>query len=156
MNWFAAMICTLPLLAVGSPVRFLGVRMPWGQKARTWVALFGASIAAWLVKLDNPASAYAVIDALAAYLVLRKPLGEMQRAIGVLFIGMLGIDVGFASACWLQPGPHDYGGYTAFNQLMGWLQWACLASWGGGDALASRLIFNRRGSSYPLSGRDGA
>ena len=108
--------------------------------------------------LDTAATAqkpHAVIDAVAAYIVLRKPLAEMQRAIGLLFIGMVGIDIGFSAACWLQPGPHDFEGYTMFNATLGWLQWACLASWGVGNALGSYFVLDRRGDSAAVSYRDG-
>lgn len=156
MNWFAAMLCLTPLLALDSPAHVWGVRLPSGQKLRTWLVMFCASLGAWLVRADNPAPVYAVIDGLSAYLVLRRPLGEMQRAIGALFIGMMAVDLGFTGACWLQPGPHDFGGYFAFNGQIGWLQWACLALWGVGDALAGYLVFGQRGSSHAIPDRDGA
>lgn len=155
MNWFAAMLCLLPLLASGSPVTLFKVRLPWGAKGRTWAAVFGSSVAAWVIRADNPALAYAVIDALTGYIVLRQPLGEMQRAIGLLSIGMFAVDIGFASACWLQPGPHDLGGYVSFNSLIGWLQWACLVSWGVSDAVARYLGPARRGSGHSVLAGDG-
>ena len=156
MNWFGAMICLLPLLAIGSPVQVAQVPVPAGQKARTWLAMLCASIAAWLVQLDNPAPVYAVIDGIAAYIVLRRPLGQMQRGIGVLFIGMMAGDIGFTGASWLQPGPHDFAGYFAFNTMIGWLQWTCLALWGIGDALDSFLVHYQRGRGHAVSHRDGA
>ncbi len=156
MNWFGAMLCLLPAIAMDSRVQLFKVRVPSGQKGRTWLVMFCASLAAWLLRAYhpapdyNPSPAYAVIDAISAFFVLRRPLGEMQRAIGILFIGMLGVDLGFTGACWLQPGPHDFGGYFSFNTSLGWLQWACLAWWGIGDALAGFLV------RIGWSGRDAA
>ena len=157
MNWFAAMTCLLPLLALASPVKLLGVHIPWGPKGRVWLAMFLASVLAWLAgpRMQSPVPVYALIDALAAYVVLRQPLGEMQRAIGLLFIGMLTVDVGYASASWLQPGPHDFFGYVRFNSLIGWLQWACLASWGIGDAMVGFFIHGRWRVRNPLPTEDG-
>lgn len=156
MNWFAAMLCLTPLLALDSPAHAWGVRLPSGQKLRTWLVMFCASLAAWLVQAENPAPVYAVIDGIAAYFVLRRPLGEMQRAIGALFIAMLGSDIGFTGACWLQPGPLNFGAYFAANSYIGWAQWSCLALWGTGDALAGFLVRHGWSSSHAVSYRDGA
>ena len=157
MNWFGAMICLLPLLALASPVKLLGVHIPWGPKGRTWLAMLGASIAAWIFgpQLTNPVPMYALIDALAAWVVLTQPIKEFQRAIGLLFIGMLTVDIGYAGASWLQHGPHDFNGYVRFNSLIGWLQWACLASWGVGDAMAGIFVHGRGRVCDPLSAEDG-
>lgn len=155
MNWFVAMICLIPLLAWGSGIRVLDVRIPYGQKARTWLAMTAGSLAAWMVHFDNPALFYAGLDMVAAYIILRKPLGEMQRAVGLLFIGMFAVDIGFAGACWLQPGPHNLAGYVTFNSLIGWLQWACLALWGVGDVMAGYFATFGRIGGYPLPARDG-
>ena len=151
MNWFAAMVCLLPLLAAGSPRQVFGFPIPWGAKLRTWVVLFAASLAAWVV--ISPVS-YGVIDAIAGYLVLRHPRGEAQRAIGFLFVGMLGTDIGFFAASALYPGPHDLAGYLNFSALLGWLQWACLAAWGAGDVLKGVVHTIRHGRN-PVSARDG-
>lgn len=133
-DWKIAMVCLLPLLAIGSPVRFWNIAVPWGARGRAWLALFGASCAALLLAPFG-IFAYAAIDGIAAAIVLKRPRGEAQRAIGLLFVAMLFAHLGFYLALRMQPGPHDYTAYVQFNQLLGWLQWACLLSWGIGYAL---------------------
>lgn len=128
------MVCLLPLLAMGSPVRLFGFPVPSGRKLRAWLALFCAALAAGLFPADN-IPAFAAIDAVAGWFVLSHPRGETQRAIGLLFVCMLFTHLGFFTASWLQPGARDLVGYANFNRLLGWLQWACLALWGGSDAM---------------------
>ena len=147
------MVCLLPLLAVGSPVRLWGVHLPSGRKGWTWLVLFGASLAALM--FSGPSVwPFAIIDGLAGYFVLRRPRGEAQRAIGILFIMMLFLHLGFNLAVRLQPGPHDFLGYVMANRLLGWLQWACLASWGVGDALVRLVVYRRAGGGL-VANRDG-
>ena len=152
-DWKIAMVCLLPLLAMGSPVRLFGFPVPSGRKLRTWLALFGAAVAASFFAADN-IIAFAVIDAIGAWLVLGHPRGETQRAIGLLFVGMLFLHIGFFIAGWMQPGSYDATGYANYNRLLGWLQWAFLALWGGGDAVA-RIIRDSRGGDDSLLARDG-
>ena len=152
-DWKIAMVVLLPLLAVGSPVRLWGVHLPSGSKGRTWLVLFSASVAAMLFSADS-VWPFAIIDGLAGYFVLRHPRGEAQRAIGTIFIMMLFLHLGFYLACRLQPGPHDFLGYVMANRLLGWLQWACLASWGVGDAI-NRLVVYRRTAGGLVAHRDG-
>ena len=152
-DWKVAMVCLLPLLAMGSPVRLMGFPVPAGRKLRTWVALFGAAVAAGLFAADNIV-AFAVIDAAGAWLVLSAPRGETQRAIGLLFVGMLFLHIGFFIASWMQPGSYDAIGYANYNRLLGWLQWAFLALWGGSDALA-RIVRDNRVAGDPPLARDG-
>lgn len=147
------MVVLLPLLAVGSPVRLWSVRIPSGPKARVWLVLFGASLAALLFS-GASVWPFAIIDGLAGYFVLRRPRGEAQRAIGTIFIMMLFLHLGFYLADRLQPGPHDFLGYVMANRLLGWLQWACLASWGVGDAF-NRLVVYRGAAGNPVANRDG-
>lgn len=132
--WQIAMVCLLPLLAAGSPRSFMGVSLPWGKKARTWLVLFGAAFAGHFVAPGN-IWGFALIDGIAAALVLQRPRGETQRAIGLLFVAMLFTHVGFYMGGRLQPGPYDLEGYAHFNRLLGWLQWAFLATWGVRNAV---------------------
>ena len=133
-DWQIAMVCLLPLLAAGSPIAVFGVKLPWGKKARTWLILFGAGLTGHMLAAGN-LWGFALIDAVAAALILQRPRGETQRAIGLLFVAMLFVHIGFYVACRMQPGPHDLAGYANFNRLLGWLQWACLASWGVRNAV---------------------
>lgn len=128
----------LPILAIGSRVRFWHISIPWGAKARAWIVLFGACILGRSVGYPDAVPVevvWAVIDAIAGLIVLWPPKGEAQRAIGLLFVGMLLVDLGFFVSGWLQPGPRDYFGVAHFQSFLGWIQWACLFSWGVGDAL---------------------
>lgn len=113
-TWKLAMLGLLPLM---------------GQRARlrTWVAMMGASIAAWLV--TGP-YAYLAIDILGAAIVLARPAGVAQRAIGAMFGIMCFFHLGF-----IVGGGHDVSTYIASNRLVGWAQWAVLLSWGGYDVL---------------------
>ena len=147
------MVVLLPLLAVGSPLSVWGVRLPFGRKGWTWAVLFASAIAAGQMPGDN-VWPFAIIDGLGAYFVLRHPRGEGQRAIGTIYIMMLFLHLGFYLACRLQPGPHDFLGYVMANRLLGWLQWACLALWGAGDAFV-RLVVYRRAVGGLVAGRDG-
>ena len=137
-HWQAAMMILLPFLAAGSPFHLWRVRLPWGAKLRAWVGLMGSGIAAHLIGYPDgiaPEVLWAVLDGLAALVILWPPKAEAQRAIGLLFIAMMMANLGFYVAGWMQPGPRDYTGIVQFEALLGWLQWARLLSWGVGDAL---------------------
>lgn len=152
-DWKIAMVILLPLLAVGSPVRIWGVHMPAGRKGWTWLVLFCSALAGGLFA-GTSVWPFAVIDAVSAWFVLKRPRGEAQRAIGTIFIMMLFLHLGFYLACRLQPGPRDFLGYVYWERSLGWLQWACLASWGIGDAMG-RLVVYRGDSRGLLADRDG-
>lgn len=144
MMWNLAALALLPLMAVNSPVRVYGIPIPWGQKLRTWAGLVGAACAAWFYVMafgysPDAAAAFFVIDAAAAWLVLRHPVGIAQKTIGLLFVGMLFLDLGFFLACQFRAGGHDLAGYVGFNRLLGWLQLAVLMSWGLYDAIGYRV-----------------
>ncbi len=147
------MVCLLPLLAVGSPLKLWGVHIPFGKRGRTWLILFGAALAGGFFDAGN-IMAFAAIDAVAVYLVLKRPRGEAQKAIGLIFAMMLCVHIGFYVACHMQPGPHDVEGYAAYNRLLGWLQWAFLFSWGASSAVV-RFVRNRRASGGVLVSGDG-
>jgi hypothetical protein len=123
------------------------------MKGKTWLVLFSAALAGMLFSADA-IMAFLAIDALGAFFVLQRPRGEAQRAIGILFIMMMFLHLGFYAACRLQPGPHDLTGYVSFNRLLGWLQWAFLAAWGVGDALV-RLVMDRRAAGDLVANRNG-
>ena len=146
-TWPIAMVCILPLLAIGSRKRLFGVGIPWGSRARTWLILAGAALSAFLLAPFG-IFAFAAIDAISGALVLKRPRGEAQKAIGLLFVAMLFTHLGFYFAIRLQPGPPDYSMYTTFNQALGWLQWSCLFSWGVGYAV--ERFARARGSSGDL------
>jgi hypothetical protein len=152
-DWKIAMVCLLPLLAIGSPVSIWGVRLPSGMKGKTWLVLFSAALAGSLFSADA-IMAFLAIDALAAFFVLQRPRGETQRAIGIVFIMMMFLHLGFYAACRLQPGPHDLTRYVEWERGLGWLQWACLAFWGVGDALV-RLVVDRGASRNLVADRNG-
>jgi len=124
MEWKLAMVFALPLM----------FGMGWRAKCRTWAALMGASLASIVLPY---AAAFMVIDLLAGAMVLRRPAGCGQRAIGLIFAGMALFDIGFIIA-----GQHDVQAFTGFMVSLGWLQFAILFAWGGYDHWGHHL---RRG-----------
>lgn len=97
------------------------------QRLRTWGAVFASSMLAWLLPLQP--DAYIVIDLLCGALVLTKPAGLAQRAIGLLFAAMLIVDVGYRISPQLDGGVLYYWALS----ILGWMQWAVLACWGAHD-----------------------
>lgn len=116
------MLLILPLILIGS----------WRVKLRSWGALMGASfIASQIPALpatgQAPVSiiaAYMSIDFGAAMVVLSKPVGCAQRAIGVLFACMFLFHIGFLASA------GNAASYVMALSLFGWAQWACLVAWG--------------------------
>lgn len=94
---------------------------------RTWAALLANSMAAAFFPLVG---AYIIIDGISAALVMRRPRGLAQRAIGLLFAGMVLTHVGFL----LSPQASGLLHWQV-NMLIGWLQMACLFLWGVSNAV---------------------
>lgn len=84
---------------------------------------------------------YAVIDFLSACLVLARPAGAAQKAIGVCFAGMILYHAGIALAVWLFGTDINYAPYYDFMTRVGWLQFAILAAWGSWDS--GGAVYNR-------------
>jgi hypothetical protein len=96
------------------------------QMLRVWLAMFGASVATFFV---HDAVSYMAVDAIAAAIVMARPAGLAQRAIGALFIWMMMLDLGFYLST------HDgWELFVALSTLTGWLQWLILGTWAGHDA----------------------
>lgn len=96
------------------------------QKLRTWGAVFGASLATYFVQ--DPVG-YLAIDAIAAAIVVARPSGLPQKAIGGLFVFMLMFDLGFVLS------PHKgWDLFVALSTAVGWVQWLILGAWAGHDA----------------------
>lgn len=132
-DWKLSMLCLLPLLWVGNRHAVYG--LPWGPLARTWAALFCASLVAGLFPYDSVRT-FAVIDFVTACIVLSSPKGETQRLIGFLAGGMVFVHAGFYSsyAGRLQPGPEGFEGYVALQRGLGWVQFIALLTGGGYEA----------------------
>jgi len=127
--WHWAMLALLP---------FMGD----SHRLRTWAALMGASVAPHLLPVMS-VEWYVVIDAVAGTLVLRRPTGCAQRAIGALFALMVVYSVGYM----LADNPAGASVYLDAHTITGWAQWGCLAGWGlynGGKALYDRGRAARR------------
>lgn len=105
------------------------------QKARTWLALMAASLLSWCFALRP--EAYIVLDLVSGALVLTRPAGPAQRLIGLLFAGMVIVDIGY----WVSPQLDGGALYYQALQLIGWAQWAILAAWGLYDV---REVVGRR------------
>lgn len=110
--WNYAMIALAPLLR-------------GNQMRRTWVAMFGASVATYFF---HGVTAFIAIDAIAAALVIARPSGLAQKAIGALFVCMLLFDLGF----YLSP-QENVDLFRAILIGIGWFQWFILLGWTGHD-----------------------
>ena len=111
-SWDVAMLGLAPL-------------MRGHQMARTWVAVMGASVATFFV--HDPVG-FMAIDAVAAAIVMARPSGLAQRAIGALFTIMVMFDLGF----FLSP-QRNYDMFYGVLMVIGWGQWLILAGWTGHD-----------------------
>jgi len=97
------------------------------QKLRTWLAVAGASVATFFV--TDPVG-YLAIDAIAAAVVVARPSGLPQKAIGGLFVFMMMFDLGFVLS------PHaGWDLFASLSTAVGWVQWMILGAWAGHDAL---------------------
>ena len=112
-EWKLAMLCLAPF-------------MRGRQMLRVWVAMFGASVAAHFAQ---DVVAYIAIDAICAALIMARPSGVAQKAIGALFVLMVMFDLGF----YLSP-QTDWGAFAGSLSAVGWVQWFILAGWTGHDA----------------------
>jgi hypothetical protein len=99
--------------------------MTAAPKLRTWATMFVSSGATLFVPVGH-APAYLAIDLISGALVLMRPAGLPQRAIGLLFAFMCMFDLGFI----LSGHPERMDTYISANVLIGWLQWAILLAWG--------------------------
>lgn len=131
--WKIAMLCLLPLM--------LG-----RHRARTWAVLFGNALVAMLLP-PMSVQAYIVLDAVCGALVMAKPAGCAQRAIGVMFAVMVLFHVGYLISG--NPGVSEY--YWAFNVAVGWAQWGALLSWGIYDG-TGYIVRHLRGRSRLVAG----
>lgn len=114
------------------------------QKTRTWAAIAIGSVLAWFLPPVSVAG-YLVLDTLSAALVLRKPAGLTQRAIGLLFAIMILVHAGFAIS-----DQRGWSLYYSLQEAVGWLQLSCLFAWGAYDGLVALL---RRASGRQVHSR---
>ena len=126
--WKIAMLAIVPL-------------MRRGPKVRAWVAVFAASVLAYYLPAlvaewahksvdDVTPATYMVIDLAAGALVLARPAGVAQKAIGLVFANMALIDAGYLLSPQLDHGILYYW----IMLVLGWVQFAILAAWGSYDA----------------------
>lgn len=99
--------------------------MRGNQMLRTWVAMFGASVLAWMVQ---DVVVYIAIDAICAAIIMARPSGLPQKTIGALFTLMVMFDLGF----FLSPSA-DWSLFAGALSAVGWVQWAILVGWTGHD-----------------------
>lgn len=131
--WKLAMIAIVPLLRRG-------------PKLRAWFAVMLASVLAYYFPLAP--EAYLAIDLGCGALVLAKPAGMAQKAIGLVFANMALIDAGYMVSPQLDHGILYYW----IMLVLGWVQFAILATWGAYDA--GTYIARRFGlAGRPVAGR---
>jgi hypothetical protein len=138
--WKLAMIALLPLICMQRG------RLPV-HKLRVWGALFGASVAAWIVTPavgHVPLLWYIVIDTAAAWIVLARPAGLAQKLIGLLFAAMVLFHVGVL----MRGAANVNDTYFAFQLSAGWAQLLVLAGWSGNDV--GRSVWRRLGGGVPV------
>lgn len=151
------MFALLPFLVAQ---RFVG-KLPL-QKLRTWAALVGASLLNWAVTPQTggvPILQYIAIDSLAALVLIWPPASQFQRKITALFAIMVLTHVGFAAGrlawgdiAWEAMVLPSQAHWTV-NNLLGWVQFALLAWWGGSDV--GRYVRNNRGGGSVGGDRHG-
>ena len=117
---------------------------PW-HRVRTWIALFGAGFVGHLANAqyggtDRLMAAYIVIDLTAAAIVLVRPAGLAQKAIGFCFAVMVLAHIGMVIASVF--GPANPASYDDLNMRLGWAQFLILLLWScedAGKAIVRRL-----------------
>lgn len=139
-EWKTAMVVILPLMLERRAVTAWTKLISY-QKPRAWFAVFLSSLLAVLFPL-SPA-AYLAIDLFCGGLVIARPAGSAQKAIGLIFTMMALIDCGYI----ISP-QADHGIlYYEVMVILGWAQFAILLLWGSYDAwryCASRFEPHRR------------
>jgi hypothetical protein len=126
-DWKLAMVMVLPMM--------------WGgAKPRAWAVVMLSSVLSALVGVLEP-RVFLAIDLVCGALILARPAGCAQRAIGMLFAMMALFDVGYIISPRLDGGAQYYTGLSA----LGWVQFAILAAWGAHDT--GRLVVGRLGPS---------
>lgn len=146
--WVLVMVAALPLMW---PQRYEG-KLRW-PKLRTWAALVLSSLVAWAVTPatgDVPVREYALICLIGAFIVITRPAGQAQYAIGVLFMLMFGWNFGllaghlFGLNEWAS-GTSDVGYHLSL--FAGWMQAALIFSWGAVDGGKAVLAWRRGGGN---------
>lgn len=121
------MLMLLPLMAESRVVQTWRSLLHF-QKPRAWLAVFLSSILAWCFPLSP--EAYLAIDLFCGGLVIARPAGVPQKAIGLIFSMMALIDAGYI----VSP-QADHGMlYYRVMVILGWTQFGILAAWGSYDA----------------------
>lgn len=139
-EWKIAMLCIIPLMAFGAHISFRSLLLP---KPRAWLAVFLSSVMAAFFAFRP--EAYLAIDLFFGGLVLARPAGIAQKAIGLIFAGMAVVDIGYVIS------PRLDGGLLFYWVLsvLGWVQFSILAAWGSYDL--GRHVFSRLGlDRHPL------
>ena len=117
---------------------------PW-HRVRTWIALFGAGFLgqyanATISNVDALMASYIALDLTAAAIVLVRPAGIAQKAIGFCFAVMVLAHIGVVSAS--AVGPINTVIYDDLNTRLGWAQFLVLLLWSCDDvgkAIVRRL-----------------
>lgn len=153
MIWFAAMTAVLLFMllqrtADGWPL----------HKLRTWLAMFVSSALGWAAVYTSdgiPLLAFTAIDIVACVIVLVKPAGAAQKAIGLFYVVMILWHMGMGIATFL--GPVETSVYENVLVASGWAQFSILLVWSGWDV--GRHILHRfgfRGASLDSEALAGA
>lgn len=146
MIWFGAMLALLPFMLL----QIMDGVWPL-HKLRTWAALFCSSVAGYMVVTPHggvPVLSFIIIDILAGVIVLARPAGLAQRAIGLCYGVMILSHIGYKIALLWFDGVVSSTSYEAFMIFAGWAQFVILTAWSGWDV--GRAILHRSGFVWHL------
>lgn len=156
MTWFAAMLAVLLFMLMQ---RADGA---WPlHKLRTWAAMFCSSLAGWFAVSfygGVPVLSFIIIDTLAGVIVLARPAGIAQRAIGLCYGVMILSHIGYKIALLWFNGVVSSTSYEAFMTFAGWAQLVILTAWSSWDvgrAVLHRLGLRRTVVDQAQTGRAG-
>lgn len=135
-------------LAVFIGAHFVWNVRPW-HRVRSWLALFAAGLLGHVANVnlggtDWLMGAYIAIDLAAAGIILIRPAGIAQKAIGFCFAVMVLAHIGVLSAS--LSGPINTTTYNDLNVRLGWAQFLILLLWSCtdvGKAILRYLGFDR-------------
>jgi hypothetical protein len=138
-NWQISMLC----LAVFIGAHFYWKLRPW-HRVRTWLALAFAGVMGhvadyYLGSTEWLMASFILIDLAAAAVVLIRPAGVAQKAIGFGFAVMVLAHIGVLVAT--ISGPINGIIYDDLNVRLGWAQFLCLLLWSCDDVGKAALLF---------------
>lgn len=143
MEWKLAMVLAL-LIGVVSPT-------DRGARIRVWAAMMAGSLAAYIYP---NLWYYVALDVSVAAIILMPPKTVWQRAIGLCFVVMILLSIGyairdFAALHIFLSAPNSPHMLKEAHDFLGWAALAIFSLWGGHAIFGP--YFNRSGNRGPVS-----